>query len=423
MSETVTPSATEGEAGTVVIVGAGHAGGRAALQLRRRGHAGRVVMIGAEAELPYERPPLSKGYLKGTESAGDMALRPAEDWATERIEHIAGATVTAIDPAARAVELADGRRIGFDHAICATGGRARALPVPGADALLGLRDLADAAALRARLAGARRLVVVGGGVIGLEVAATACALGCAVTVLEAGPRVMARILPPEASDWLAGRHAAAGVEIRTGVHISQVVPLGDGSIVVETGAGPVAADLGLYAIGIVPEAGLVRGARVGASGGLATDAFCRVEGTEGRVFAIGDIAETPNPVLGRPARLETWRNAETQAAAVAATLCGTPTQAQETPWMWTDQLGHNIQVVGAWEGRGETLWRGAPGAPGSVLFWLEGARVRGAVLIDAGREKRFVEGLVAAGTPVDPAALADPAQRLKALLQAPAAAG
>ncbi|QDL94680.1 hypothetical protein FDP22_22705 (plasmid) [Paroceanicella profunda] len=213
---------------TVVIVGAGHAGGRAALLLRRHGFAGRILMLGAEPALPYERPPLSKGFLKGTTSAADMSLRSAQDWAEAGIEHIGGCTVTRIDPESRRVTLADGRSFGFDHAICATGGRARPLALPGAEALLMLRDLADARALRSRLGSCRRLLVVGGGVIGLEVAATAAGCGCAVTVLEAGPRVMARVLPPEASAWLAGLHAGNGVQIRTGVTLERVLPRGTG---------------------------------------------------------------------------------------------------------------------------------------------------------------------------------------------------
>lgn len=407
-------------AARVLIVGAGHAGGRVAHHLRALGHAGEITLAGAEAHPPYERPPLSKAVLAGTQGPEAVALKPAAGWQEAGVTLITGDPVCEIDSGARIARLASGRRLGFDILVMATGCRNRPLPAAEGAPVFGLRSLDESLALRARLGASAHLAVVGGGVIGLEVAAATVDMGLAVSVLEAGPRVMARILSPAGSDWLAGLHAAAGIDLRCGVQVDRVAHTAPG-MRIETATGRLHADAVLVAIGVLPETTLLPGAARGPAGGFLCDAACRVEGFAGRVLAVGDVAEAWNPLYDRPLRLETWRNAETQARIAAATICGAEPPVPELPWMWTDQLGRNIQVLGLWHDGLETVARGPVGAPGSVEFWLEGGVLRGALLTDAGRERRHLEPLIRARARPDPAALADPGVRLKDLARATAA--
>lgn len=401
----------------VLIVGAGHVGGRVAHHLRALGHSGRITLAGAEPHAPYERPPLSKAVLTGAEEPAALALKPAADWQAAGVTLITGDPVREISTTAGTARLASGRWLEFDILVMATGCRNRALPTAEGAPVFGLRSLDDSLALRAQLAASAHLAIIGGGVIGLEVAAAAVGMGLAVTVLEAGPRVMARSLSPAGSAWLAGLHAGAGVDLQIGAQVVRVArdPAG---MRVETGTGMSHADTVLVAIGVEPETAVLPDAPRGPMGGLLCDASCRVEGFAGRVYAVGDVAEAWNPLYGRPLRLETWRNAETQARIAAATICGAERPLPELPWIWSDQLGSNIQVLGLWHDGLETVARGSVGAPGSVEFWLEGGVLRGALLCDAGRERRHLEPLIRAGARPDPAALADPGVRLKDMARA-----
>lgn len=414
------PRSPDGSAAApLLVVGAGQAGGQLVRQLLAGAYGRPIVLAGDEPHLPYERPPLSKAVLKGEAGEDSLALCPPEEWEAADLVRISGDAVVALDLATRRARFASGRSLAFGPLVLATGGSARLPPIPGAEHCQVLRTLDDSRALRAGLATARSVVIVGGGVIGLEVAATAAALGKSVTVLEAGPRPMARVLPPEVSAWLAAAHAAAGTTILTGVQVGAVAPAADGGFTVQardaTGAPLVlSADLVLAATGMVPAAGLLPPEVRGPAGGVLADALSRVPGLTD-VFAIGDVAETENALHGRPLRLETWRNADRQARALARTLCGTPTPHSETPWMWTDQLGHNIQTVGLWHPGARTIARGVTGSAGSIVFWLEDGIVTGGVLVDAGRDRRFLEKLVETRAAPDPAALADPAVPLRTL--------
>ena len=399
---------------TVLIVGAGQAGGRAAQELAAQGFAGRIVMVGDEAHLPYERPPLSKAVLKGAAGEDSLYLHPAPDWRKEGLEVVLGDAVAGIDHAARVATLASGRRLAYDSLILATGGVARPLPLPGGEFCVSLRTLDDSRKLRAALERAGRIAVIGGGVIGMEVAATAASLGKSVCVIEAGTGVMARILPPPVSDWLAGLHRDAGVDLRTGAQVTGVRREGEGYVVEGPGLS-VAADIVLSAVGMVPNSGLVPDEARGRTGGILTDALGRVPGLDG-VYACGDVAESWNALYGDHIRLETWRNADRQPRAIARTICGQDTPHAETPWMWTDQFGRNIQVVGLWRDGAATVARGAVGTPGSSLYWLVDGAIAGGVLIDNGRDRRFLEKLVESRATPDLDKLADPAVPLKTLV-------
>lgn len=396
----------------ILVVGAGHAGGRLAHHLHAMGHEGEVILAGAEPHAPYERPPLSKELLTGAMAPTDLALKPAAQWHDDGVALRLDDPVEEIDLNAQLALTRSGARLGFDVLVMATGSRNTPLPAPHATEVPNLRGLDDSLALRAKLVPGARLAIVGGGVIGLEVAAAACALGVEVRVFEAGPRVMARILSPAASDWLALVHRAAGVRLDTGTTLTAIEADG-GAWRLTTPAGRIGADAVLVAIGARPDTALLPQAPRGPAGGFLCDAGCRIAGLEGIAFAIGDVAEAWNPLYGRPVRLETWRNAETQAKLVAATLCGAPAPLPELPWMWTDQHGHNLQVLGLWDPRFRTVSRGTPGERGAVEFWLDDGVMRGAVLFDAGRERRHIEALIRARARPAPDALADPGARLK----------
>ena len=398
---------------TVLIVGAGQAGGQTARALAAQPYPGRIVICGDEAHPPYERPPLSKGVLKGASAHRDVYLWPDEEWAAAGIEVILADGVIDVDYTDGTARLQSGKTIPFGTLVIATGGRSRQLALPGACHCLHLRDLDDSRTLNAALTSAETIAVIGGGVIGMEIAAAAREMAKAVTVIEAGPRVMSRVLSPAASEWLAQLHRTAGIEILTGCDVRDISPHGHGFAVTLTDR-TITADIVVSAVGMSPNTRLAPPGSIGAMGGIVTDAEGRVTGFE-NVFAIGDVAETWNALYGRAVRLETWRNADKQARAVAKTIAGTPTAHSETPWMWTDQLGHNIQVVGMWNDTFSEVAKGEFGESGSTLLWMRDGTIVGGVLLDNGRERRFLEQLVARATPLDDTRLADPSVKIKDL--------
>lgn len=405
---------------TVLVAGAGQAGARVVQGLRAGGHRGRIVVVGEEIHAPYERPPLSKELLLGERAPEDLAVVPAADWADLGVETRLGVRVLGFDRPSGAARLSDGSTVGFDVAVIATGGRPRRLAVPGAEdprvrVLRGLDDaLALAADLRA-LAGRGRLAIVGAGVIGLEVASTARRLGVDVAVLEAGSRPMARVVSPDVSDWLADLHRAAGVDLRLGVRLEAIEPAGERLRLRHGGPegdGAVEADLVLAAIGIEPAVDLLAGSGLPVDDGMLVDPCCRSP-VDPRFYAAGDVARVDDPRLGRRLRLETWRNAENQARAVAEFVLGRTTPFAETPWMWTSQHGRDLQVVGLPDPEAVAVRRGEPGDGGFARLWLRDGRPIGGVLVDRARERRPLERLVTEGAPVDVAALADPSRPLR----------
>ncbi|HSV84539.1 MAG TPA: FAD-dependent oxidoreductase [Ramlibacter sp.] len=404
----------------VLIVGAGHAGGRVAQHLLEFGHTGRITLVGEETHAPYERPALSKELLTGEREAAELTLAPAEFWTQDRIERRV-ARVTAIDGTTRTARLSTGEVLAFDRLVVATGGGARRLQLPGAD-LPGvhvLRTIDDSLALRAALAARpQRLVVIGGGVIGMEAAAAARGLGHEVTVLEAGPRIMARCVPAAGSAWLAQLHRSQGVRLEEGVRLQQLQRDGEQLRVdyldAQGAAVSLPADHVLVAVGISPATDFLAASGVSLQDGVLTDEYGRSVSADW-CYAVGDVANSHNPVYGRGLRLETWRNAENQARAVAAALVGEPEAYAEVPWMWTDQFGHNIQVVGLCSPHDVVITRAELEAEGGLLLWMRDGRVAGGMLVDCGRERKQLEALVRRAAQVSGSALADASLPLKAL--------
>ncbi|WP_306391924.1 NAD(P)/FAD-dependent oxidoreductase [Telluria beijingensis] len=405
----------------VLIAGAGHAGGRVAQALRAAGFAGRVTLVGDEPYAPYERPALSKDMLVGAKGVSDLVLQPHAFWQDEANLARRQGRIVKVSPE-RSALLDDGATIDFDILVVATGGAARRLAIPGADApeVRTLRTMDDCLALRPAMAAGRRLVVIGGGVIGMEAAASAVAMGMRATVLEGGARVMARCLPPEGSHWLQALHVQHGVSVETDVRLD-LLARKEGSTagvsVVGRQAGAVRtwdADLVLVAVGIAPDTAFLEGSGVALDNGVLADENHRNPGAPW-CYAVGDIANMHNPLYGRHVRQETWRNAENGARAVAAAIVGAPDTHVELPWMWTDQHGRNIQVVGMYTPGDLVVSRIAPSEASGVLLWLHEGRVAGGMLVDCGRERKQLEALVRRGAAVDAAILGDPAIPLKEL--------
>lgn len=396
----------------VAIVGAGEAGVAAAAALREAGFRGRVLLLCEEPDLPYQRPPLSKEVLLGTVKRAP-AIRPAEWYANQSVELRLGTRVLAVDARARelVIENGQGRTTErFNQLLIATGGRVRELPGNGAE-IHYLRKAADSVRLATTLNAARSVVVVGGGVIGLEVASAARALGKAVTVIDVAPRLMARALDPSISDLLLAKHRAAGIDVVLEVGRVEVeayregkrVRLGDGRVLT--------CDTIVAGIGITPNVEL------GATAGCTVDNGIVVDG-KGRtsiegIFAAGDVASFHHPHFQRGIRVEAWRHAGRHGAHVARAMIGTGTDYREVPWFWTDQLGVNIQVAGLPVPSDLTVWRGAR-ARGTAFHFLDG-RLVAATTIDNGRDMRPATRLIAAGWRGEPQRLVDMSRPLGVL--------
>ncbi|WP_439532111.1 NAD(P)/FAD-dependent oxidoreductase [Polymorphobacter sp.] len=405
----------------VVIVGSGHAGAQAAIALRQLGYAGSIAMVGEEPELPYERPPLSKDYLAGEKSFERMLIRPADFWADKAITMLPNRRVVAVDSEAHEVLDGGGERIGYGALIWAAGGAARKLGCPGADlaGLHSVRTHANVLALKAELESTRHVAIVGGGYIGLESAAVLAKRGLAVTVLEAMPRLLARVTGAEIGDFYAMVHRAAGVTIRTGV---SVVGLeghnGRVTHVLLEGGEAVPAELVIVGIGIIPDvAPLLAAGAESAAGGVRVDDYCRTAVAD--VFAIGDLATHANAFAdGAVIRLESVQNANDMATTVARVLTGNPQPYRAVPWFWSNQYDLRLQTVGLSIGHDSTVLRGSPDNRSFSLIYLKQGRVVALDCVNA--VKDYVQGkaLVERGLVIAPEQLADATVPLKLLLPA-----
>jgi anthranilate 1,2-dioxygenase ferredoxin reductase subunit len=396
-----------------VIVGAGQAGRRTAEALRGLDPEREILLLGAEEEPPYDRPPLSKEILLGEARPKGLMQREMNAYAAERIDLRLGVRVVAIDPSGRCVTTADGTRIEYDQLVLATGAQARRLKLPGADdpRVMVLRNLDDARVLHAMLRPGLRLAVAGAGLIGLEVAAAAAQLGCAVTVLEMGPRAMVRSMPALIAERVAGWHRAAGMVLHFGCALTAITPQNTG-LLLATGQGEIEADLLLVAIGAVADEALARQAGIAVADGILVDAHGRT-GTP-NIFAAGEVASIRQPD-GRHVRFESWQVAQQQPLAVANAICGIDKPYAELPWHWTDQHGHNVQVFGAHEPGFDWIERDDGAGRFAALGLDAEGRVRGAVLIDNGRDATPVRRIIAGGQRIDRERLSDVSVGLRLL--------
>jgi 3-phenylpropionate/trans-cinnamate dioxygenase ferredoxin reductase subunit len=404
----------------VVIVGGGHAGGSAARALREAGHAGPITLIGEESHPPYERPPLSKDLLHGKVAAESTYLASA-DWYTQQgIELRCGCRALAIDRARQQVILNDGSAVAYDALLLTTGARARRLQLPGADSprVHVLRSIDDALRLRTTLEAGRHIAIVGGGFVGLEVAAIARARGASVTLLEVAPHVLARVAAPELALAFEQMHSQHGVDVRTSTQLLSMEDDGR-SMILQLGNGDrLAVDAVLVGIGSQPNSELADEAGIGVRDGIIVDEFGRT--SDPHIWAAGDVTQHFNPLLGRHLRLESFQNAKDQAIAVAHCIAGGTQPYAKLPWFWSDQYDTNFQTVGAPQGWDKLVWRGRPEDGRCTLFYLQDDVPVAAATLNNGRDIRPASQLLLARRAVDAARLADPGLKLQALAAAEA---
>ena len=400
----------------VVVLGAGQGGAQVAASLREEGFSGPIRLVGDEPGLPYQRPPLSKAYLKPGAQAASLQLRAEAFYQGQAIERIEG-RAEAIAREDRRVVLADGSALAYDHLVLATGARNRRLAVPGAelDGVLGLRTLAEADALRARLPGLSRVVVIGAGFIGLEFAAFAAAAGLAVTVLEATGRPMARALSEPTSAFFRDAHRAAGVELVFGAVATRIIGEAGRATAVETAEGTVhPADLVLVGIGVVPNAEIAADAGLDVENGIVVDETLLTG--DPAISALGDCAAYPQPFAGGARmRLESVQNAVDQARCVAARLTGKPRAYRAVPWFWSDQGAYKLQIAGLAIPHDRAVTRGDPASGVFSVFCFSGEDLAGVESVNRPAEHMAARRLVGAGTRLSPEDAADPAFDLKRL--------
>lgn len=417
------------ETRAMVIVGAGHVGGRAALALRAGGWAGPIVLIGQEPDAPCERPPLSKAVLTGAQTPEACLLATAAQYAEQGITLKLGQSVTAIQPRQRSVILQGGEHIAYESLLLATGGHARTLTLPGADlpGVHTLRTLADARTLQPRLQPGQRLVVVGGGFIGLEVAASARERGCDVTLLEGAPRLLGRAVPAALGERVAALHRQHDVDLRLGSGPESFSAVNGRVAVRLLDGGLLMADTVVVGIGITPAVQLARaaGLAIGAqTQGITVDV--RLQTSEPFIYAAGDVAEAPSVLSGRPQRQETWQNAEAQAAVAAANMMGGQRVCEALPWFWSDQYDHTLQVSGE-PALGVLEAVRSLGESAELRFYLDasgqlvGASGFGPASL-VNKELKLARTLVERRLCLDAADLSDPGVKLKGLLSAGGAA-
>jgi 3-phenylpropionate/trans-cinnamate dioxygenase ferredoxin reductase subunit len=405
----------------MIVVGAGVGGTRAAVAIREGGWEGPICLLGEETEPPYDRPPLSKAGLAFADGPAPTLLVPEGSLAAADIEHAAGVAVVDVDVERREAVLADGSTRPYERLLLATGARPRILSLPGADEALYLRDARDANELRRRLLPGARLTIIGGGFLGLEVAASAVRRGCVVTVVEMADRVLSRVVPPEIADVVASQHLANGVDLRCGVGIHAVAREAADVVVELSDGSGVRSDFVLVAVGAVPETSLAEKAGLEVQNGVTVDATLTT--SDPHVLAAGDCCSFPITVYdGRRVRLEAWRNAQDQGEHAAGVMLGGDLPFDRVPWFWSDQYELTLQIAGLPDAGANHVTRLR--SDGVVLrFVLDGrGRLVATSAIGKGnsvaKDIRLAEMLIQHRAAPDPAALADADVSLRSLLVA-----
>lgn len=404
--------------GRVVIAGAGHAAGQVVVSLRQKHYTGEIVLVGEEPWLPYQRPPLSKKFLAGELPVERLYVKPPSFYEDARTQLELDTRIERIDRMHRTLVDGDGHAIAYDKLVLAVGSRVRRLDLPGVglEGIHYLRNVSDVRAIQAGMGDGKRLVIVGAGYIGLEVAAVAAQLGMQVTVVELLDRVMKRVVCPALSEFYAGEHRARGVRILLDTGIEAFVGdrrvrgllLADGS--------EIPADLVVIGIGIVPNTELAARAGLPVNDGIVVDESCCTADPD--ILAVGDCTFHPNRILGRDIRLESVNNALEQARTAAAILCGEDARYAEVPWFWSDQYDLKLQIAGLSQGYDDAVIRGEPSGRSFACAYLRGGRL---IALDAvNHPKDFLQAkkLIAGGGQVDRDRLADPDVELKDLGQA-----
>jgi 3-phenylpropionate/trans-cinnamate dioxygenase ferredoxin reductase subunit len=414
----------------VVIVGAGQAGGNAVVKLRDEGYAGEIVLIGSEKHLPYERPALSKAVLRGEQELRELFVFNKEKLAQINCSLLLGTTVTAIDRKKKTVtinNLADtsqekqGEELVYSQLILAMGGRVRRLDFPGVanDNILYLRTFEDSLAIKQRLENSKRLVVVGGGWIGLELASTAKKMGLDVVVLEFADRLCGRVMPAEMSDYLLHLHRSNGVEVRLNCAASSVEQQQDGDLLVKLhgvdSTDSLSTDFLVIGVGLIPNVELAEDAGLQVDNGIKVNQ--QGQTSDPAIYAIGDLANFESQALQKNLRLESWENANVMAQACARSICAKDPQSDQIPWFWSDQHATNIQIIGVPSTWPEPILRGDVSSGSFSWFYLNNGHIVAAIAVNAPRDMAVAKRICAKGITVSADELLDVQRPLKSLLK------
>jgi 3-phenylpropionate/trans-cinnamate dioxygenase ferredoxin reductase component len=398
---------------SVVIVGAGHAGVQAAASLREEGFDGDVVLLSAEKDLPYQRPPLSKAFLKGEMDIHGLPLRAEAFFHEQRIDLRLGVRATRIDQSSRQVELSDWATIAYGHLILATGARQRRLDVLGVDlpGVFVLRDIADATAIRERLKSGCKVVIIGAGFIGLEIAATATGLGADVDVVEIA-RPMGRAVSPIMSDFFLKAHGLFGARLRLGLGVTAIKGRERAEAVALTDGETLSADMVVVAVGVVAEDALARAAGLECMNGVVVDEHLRT--SDPAISAIGDCADFPHAALGMRTRLESVQNAVDQGRCVAARLAGNPRPYNELAWFWSDQGDLKLMIAGLPHGVDTWVVRGDPATRAFSTFGFKKGALAVVESVNRAGDHAAAKRIIGV-KPLTPEQAADPSFDLRAL--------
>ncbi|MEC8427213.1 MAG: FAD-dependent oxidoreductase [Pseudomonadota bacterium] len=402
---------------TCIIIGASHAAAQLAPSLRQEGWEGKIIVIGDEPYLPYHRPPLSKAFLAGDQTAEGLLIRKQPIYDKNDIEFKLGTRVESINRSHKNITLTNGEVLSYDKLALCTGSRVRTVSLPGVEleGIHYLRDISDVEAIKGDVASGKSAVIVGGGYIGLETAASLKKQGMNVTVLEMAPRVLARVTAPELSEFYTRVHSDEGVTIKTGIAVSGFE--GDGRVqrVACADGSSFDADLVVIGVGIVPNVELAEAAGLTVENGVVVDEFARTNDPD--IVAAGDVTNHPNDLYGIRLRLESVPNATDQAKSAAASICGKDKVYRSLPWFWSDQYDLKLQIAGLSQGYDEVVIRGDKDACRSfVAFYLKEGKLISADCVNRPQEFMISKKIISEGLPVDPARLADESIAPKELL-------
>jgi len=398
---------------TVVIAGAGHAAGQVVATLRQKKFDGAIILIGEEPWLPYQRPPLSKKFLAGELPAERLHFKPESFYDDPGIEVRLETRIRAVDCGGKTLQTADGETIAYDKLVFATGARPRLLSLPGADldGIHYLRTIADVTGIRSQLIKGARLVIIGAGYIGLEVAAVASQLGADVTVIEMEDRVMSRVVSPQISEFYQKEHSAHGVKLMLSTGISGFSGDAQVAAVDLANGDQVAADLVVIGIGVVPNTELASEAGLDVDNGIVVDDHCQTSDAD--IFAVGDCTHHPNDILGIRVRLESVHNALEQAKTAASNICGDESCYAQVPWFWSDQYDLKLQIAGLSQGYDRAIVRGNPDSRSFSCLYLRDGQLIAVDAVNSPKDFMQSKALIAGHAVIDPDLLENAENELK----------